>query len=203
MKLGQARGAAVVAGVERALPVFEFTATQIKQSIVGRGHADKGQVQHMVKILLCLRETPPVDAADALAVALCHGHMSTGFAKVASGVTSRRRETLPMIGRLRGVLMEKKPPYLLVDVGGVGYEVEAPMTTFYRLPEVEQNISIFTHLVVRDDAHLLFGFWTDQERRMFRTLLKVNGVGAKMALAILSGMGCRPTGRVCRDRRHR
>lgn len=93
-----------------------------------------------------------------------------------------------MIGRLRGVLMEKKPPYLLVDVGGVGYEVEAPMTTFYRLPEVEQNISIFTHLVVRDDAHLLFGFWTDQERRMFRTLLKVNGVGAKMALAILSGM---------------
>ncbi len=91
LKLGQARGAAVVAGVERALPVFEFTATQIKQSIVGRGHADKGQVQHMVKILLCLRETPPVDAADALAVALCHGHMSTGFAKVASGVTSRRR----------------------------------------------------------------------------------------------------------------
>ena len=93
-----------------------------------------------------------------------------------------------MIGRLRGVLMDKKPPYLLIDVAGVGYEVEAPMTTFYRLPAIEEDVSLFTHLVVRDDAHLLFGFSTDHERSMFRTLLKVNGVGAKMALAILSGM---------------
>ena len=91
LKLGQARGAAVVAGVERDLPVFEFTATQIKQSVVGRGHADKVQIQHMVKVLLCLHDTPPTDAADALAVALCHGHMSTGLANVGAAVTGRRR----------------------------------------------------------------------------------------------------------------
>lgn len=90
LKLGQARGAALVAGVQHDLPVFEFTATQIKKSIVGRGHADKVQIQHMVKVLLCLQETPPTDAADALAVALCHGHMSTGLANLA-GVTGRRR----------------------------------------------------------------------------------------------------------------
>lgn len=92
-----------------------------------------------------------------------------------------------MIGRIRGVLLEKKPPYLLLDVHGVGYELEAPMTTFYRLPELSAEISLYTHLLVREDAHLLFGFLTEVERRLFRTLLKVNGVGARLALTILSG----------------
>ncbi len=77
---------------------------------------------------------------------------------------------------------------MLLDVQGVGYEVEAPMTTFYTLPELEAEVEIFTHLVVRDDAHLLFGFATEDERHLFRTLLKVNGVGARMALTILSGI---------------
>ena len=93
-----------------------------------------------------------------------------------------------MIGFLRGVIVKKQPPLLLLDVKGVGYEVEAPMTTFYALPEVETEVEIFTHLVVRDDAHLLFGFATEDERHLFRTLIKVNGVGAKMALTILSGI---------------
>ena len=93
-----------------------------------------------------------------------------------------------MIGFLRGVIIKKQPPLLLLDVQGVGYEVEAPMTTFYALPEIKNEVEIFTHLVVRDDAHLLFGFATEDERHMFRTLIKVNGVGAKMALTILSGM---------------
>jgi len=93
-----------------------------------------------------------------------------------------------MIGRLRGILLEKQPPYLLVDVQGVGYEVEAPMTTFYKLPEINQEVLLFTHLVVREDAQLLFGFYTEEERRLFRTLIKVNGVGAKMAVTILSGI---------------
>ncbi len=93
-----------------------------------------------------------------------------------------------MIGFLRGIIIKKQPPQLLLDVHGVGYEIEAPMTTFYALPDVDNEIEIFTHLVVRDDAHLLFGFATEDERHLFRTLIKVNGVGAKMALTILSGI---------------
>jgi len=93
-----------------------------------------------------------------------------------------------MIGRLRGILLEKKPPQLLLEVGGVGYEVEAPMSTFYQLPAAGSEVVLHTHLVVREDAHLLFGFASERERSLFRALLKVNGVGAKMALAILSGM---------------
>jgi Holliday junction DNA helicase RuvA len=93
-----------------------------------------------------------------------------------------------MIGRLSGVILEKQPPELVVDVQGVGYELEAPMSTFYNLPPVGDKVKLYTHLVVREDAHILFGFSSDGERRLFRALLKVNGVGAKMALGILSGM---------------
>lgn len=93
-----------------------------------------------------------------------------------------------MIGQLRGTLLEKQPPLLLIEAGGVGYEVEVPMTTVYKLPEVGSELRLFTHLVVREDAHLLFGFATEEERRLFRTLIKVNGVGAKLALTILSGI---------------
>ncbi len=93
-----------------------------------------------------------------------------------------------MIGRLSGVLVEKNPPELVVDTGGVGYELEAPMSTFYNLPPVGQDVVLQVHMVVRDDAHLLFGFLTKAERAHFRTLIKVSGVGAKVALGILSGM---------------
>ena len=93
-----------------------------------------------------------------------------------------------MIGFLRGKLIKKPPPLLILDVKGVGYEIEAPMTTFYVLPKTGNEIEIYTHLVVRDDAHLLFGFATENERLLFRNLIKVNGVGAKMALTILSGI---------------
>ena len=93
-----------------------------------------------------------------------------------------------MIGRLKGILLEKKPPELLLDVNGVGYEVLSPMSTFYQLPPVGQGVVLFTHLVVREDAHQLFGFYEEQERALFRALIKVNGVGPKVALAILSGV---------------
>jgi Holliday junction DNA helicase RuvA len=93
-----------------------------------------------------------------------------------------------MIGRLRGEIAEKQPPELLLDVNGVGYEILAPMSTFYELPPVGEQIMLFTHLAIRDDAHVLYGFAQASERALFRGLLKVNGVGAKMALAILSGM---------------
>ncbi|MGH8654029.1 MAG: Holliday junction branch migration protein RuvA [Gammaproteobacteria bacterium] len=92
-----------------------------------------------------------------------------------------------MIGRLRGVLIEKRPPFLLLEVQGVGYELEASMSTFVKLPGLQKETHLYTHLMVREDAHLLFGFISENERRLFRALIKVNGVGAKMALAILSG----------------
>jgi Holliday junction DNA helicase RuvA len=93
-----------------------------------------------------------------------------------------------MIGRLRGELVSKVPPFLLLDVNGVGYDVESPMSTFYNLPAVGEQVTLFTHLAIRDDAHVLYGFASESERSLFRSLLKVSGVGAKMALAILSGM---------------
>jgi holliday junction DNA helicase RuvA len=92
-----------------------------------------------------------------------------------------------VIGFLKGRLAVKQPPMLMVDVNGVGYELEAPMSTFYGLPATGEPVALFTHLVVREDAHILFGFGTDSERRLFRTLLKISGVGPKMALGILSG----------------
>lgn len=93
-----------------------------------------------------------------------------------------------MIGRLHGTLLHKSAPTLLLDVAGVGYEIEAPMSTFYDLPAVGQAVTLYTHLVVREDAHLLYGFSREPQRRLFRNLLKVNGVGPRVALAILSGL---------------
>ncbi len=93
-----------------------------------------------------------------------------------------------MIGLLRGKILIKQPPSLLMEVNGVGYEVEAPMSTFYDLPAADEEVVLFTHMMVRDDAHSLFGFIREADRALFRSLLKVNGVGGKMALAILSGM---------------
>lgn len=93
-----------------------------------------------------------------------------------------------MIGRLSGVLVEKRPPMVAVDVGGVTYEVDVPMSTLYQLPATGAKVTLFTHMVVREDAHLLFGFANEQERTVFRQLIKVNGVGARIALAVLSGL---------------
>ena len=93
-----------------------------------------------------------------------------------------------MIGRLEGVLLEKNPPQVLLDVGGVGYEVDVPMSTFYNLPKIGERVALFTQLIVREDAHLLYGFGTVAERATFKQLLKVSGVGPKVGLAVLSGM---------------
>ncbi len=93
-----------------------------------------------------------------------------------------------MIGRLSGTLLEKNPPQVLLDVQGVGYEVDVPMSTFYNLPALNERVVLHTQLIVREDAHLLFGFATQEERLAFRQLLKISGVGPKMALAVLSGL---------------
>ena len=94
-----------------------------------------------------------------------------------------------MIGRLRGTIISKQPPQLLIDVQGVGYEVDAPMSTFYQLPDTGSEVILHTHMVVREDAQLLYGFALETERALFRHLIKINGVGPKLALTILSGMG--------------
>ena len=104
-----------------------------------------------------------------------------------------------MIGFLRGRIVSKQPPVLLVDVGGVGYEVEAPMSTFYELPEAGSEVTLHTHLVVREDAHLLFAFATESERWLFRQLIKVSGVGARVALTILSGASVEQFARAIQD----
>ncbi|MEY3200962.1 MAG: Holliday junction branch migration protein RuvA [Pseudomonadota bacterium] len=93
-----------------------------------------------------------------------------------------------MIGRISGTLLEKNPPQIIVDVQGVGYEIEVPMSTFYNLPALAERVSLHTHLVVREDAHLLFGFGTEDERATFRQLVKISGIGARTALAVLSGL---------------
>ena len=93
-----------------------------------------------------------------------------------------------MIGRLSGTLAAKQPPQIVIDVNGVGYEVDVPMSTFYALPATGERVQLMTHYVVREDAHLLFGFATNDERAAFRQLIKVNGVGPKVALAVLSGL---------------
>ena len=93
-----------------------------------------------------------------------------------------------MIGRIAGVLLEKNPPQLLIDVNGVGYEIEVPMSTFYNLPAIGQSVSLHVHMVVREDAQLLFGFGSEDERRAFRQLIRISGVGARIALALLSGL---------------
>ena len=93
-----------------------------------------------------------------------------------------------MIGRLSGKLIEKNPPQILLDVQGVAYEIDVPMSTFYNLPNVGENVVLFTHLVVREDAHLLFGFGSENERRAFRQLIKISGIGARIALSVLSGL---------------
>lgn len=104
-----------------------------------------------------------------------------------------------MIGRLRGILLGKHAPYVLLDVQGVGYEVEVPFTTFFKLPAVGQEAVLHTHLIVREDAHILYGFASEDDRRLFRDLIKVNGVGAKMAAAILSGIAVDDFVRCVRD----
>jgi len=93
-----------------------------------------------------------------------------------------------MIGRLRGTLIHKAPPWLMIEVGGVGYELEAPMSTVYELPELGREVTLFTHYAVKEDSVALYGFLTERERRLFRDVQKVTGIGAKIALAILSGV---------------
>ena len=93
-----------------------------------------------------------------------------------------------MIGRIHGILLQKNPPQLLVDCHGVGYEIDVPMSTFYNLPAIGEKVTLFTHLAIREDAHILYGFGNLEERALFRQLIRITGIGARTALALLSGL---------------
>ena len=114
--------------------------------------------------LLQLDGSPSADAADALACAICHAHGGLGLGRHFYGGLPHETRTIGMIGRITGLLLEKIPPLVLVDVRGVGYEIDVPMSTFYNLPAIGTEIVLHTHLVVREDVHLLFGFATEAER---------------------------------------
>ena len=115
-------------------------------------------------------------------------YASTGRVDKCQRIHHALTERLNMIGRLTGTLLEKNPPQILLDVHGVGYELDVPMSTFYNLPALHEKVVLHTQLIVREDAHLLYGFATLAERAAFRQLLKISGVGAKLALSVLSGM---------------
>jgi Holliday junction DNA helicase RuvA len=104
-----------------------------------------------------------------------------------------------LIGRIKGKLLSKQPPELLVDVHGVGYEMEAPMSTFYQLPAAGEEVTLHTHMVVREDAQLLYAFYSTSERRLFRDLIRINGVGPKLGLTILSGISARDFARAVQE----
>ena len=181
--LGQARGAAIAAAVLAGLPVTEYTAGQVKQAVVGVGRAQKTQVQAMVRRLLllpgnagsrCRRRARGRDLPRPCIDGARRSRQAAGIG-CACGRLLSPVEFGSMIGRLSGILLEKNPPQLLLDVHGVAYEVDVPMSTYYNLPVIGERITLYTHLVVREDAHLLYGFGTEDERRAFRQLIKVNG----------------------------
>ena len=191
----------MLAAVEAGVPIVEYTPAEVKQSVVGYGRAEKGQVQSMIQLLLGLAEPPtPFDASDALAIAVCHLHKMNlrGVAaappdapKAASRATELARvppSPLSMIAHLRGRLLEKHPNRVIVDVQGVGYDVHVPLSTFYEMAEPGGEIALRIHTHVREDALLLYGFATLLELQIFERLISVSGIGPKLALAVLSGI---------------
>ena len=218
LKLGHARGVALLAAVEAGCTVVEYTPAEVKRAVVGYGRADKRQVQHMVTLLLGLAQPPtPYDASDALAVAICHLH-SAPFGTVGIGnrdrgsnrrdlalvadrliphivadTTSRILAAVPssrarMIAFLRGRVHDKQPNRVIVDVGGIGYDVHVPLSTFYNLGDEGAEVSLRVHTHVREDALQLYGFLTELERQVFERLIAISGIGPKLAIVVLSGM---------------
>lgn len=150
----------------------------------------------MARAAIIARRADPPSPASVPILARA-GRGDAAIAKAASHALHSRHSPrrgallLPspvMIGRITGILLEKNPPHLLVDCNGIGYEIDVPMSTFYNLPSTGEKVVLLTQLIVREDAHLLYGFGTAQERATFRELLKISGIGARMALAVLSGM---------------
>ena len=193
LRLGVARGVVLLAPAERGVPVAEYSANMIKKSVVGAGHAGKEQVQLMVRRLLpgCAIDEP--DAADALAVAICHAHhagtVRAWQARSATRRPARRgREPGAMIAKLSGTLDSIGPDGAVIDVGGVGYLAFCSTRTLGRLPPPGGAVRLLVETHVREDHIHLYGFIDAAERDWFRLLTTVQGVGARLALAILSAI---------------
>eukprot|EP01037_Dinobryon_pediforme_P008208 gene8208-8292_t len=179
LKLGQARGIALVVPSLAGLSVAEYGANKVKKTVVGAGHAEKDQVQMMVKVLLPKSGVKSADAADALAIAICHAQHR--------GSNALKKALLAgMIGKLKGIVDSYAEDHIILDVNGVGYVVACSGRTLQKLPKVGEAVALAIETQVREDAIRLFGFASDAERDWFRLLQTVQGVGAKVALAILS-----------------
>ena len=178
--VGQARGVVILAAGQRAIRCASYTPQQVKAAVCGSGRAGKEQVQRMVQTLLALPELPKPDhAADALAVAICHAN----GAPLARGAGAGRR----MIALVSGEVAVRRGDHVVVSCGGVGYRLNVSAETLGHVPRIGETTTLFSHLIVRDDALLLYGFATEEERDLFLLLIGVQGVGPKMALAVLSG----------------
>ena len=174
--LGHSRGVACVTAAAAGMTLFEYAPRLVKLSVTGYGNADKEQVADMVKRIPGARRKTGRRRRRR--------PRQCSLPQPSAAKYPKRGESL--ITRLSGSLFGKKPPMLQIDVGGVGYEIFAPMSTFYSLPEIGRNTVLLTQLIVREDSHQLYGFATSEERELFRSLLRVNGIGPKVALAILS-----------------
>ena len=190
LKLGQARGRRSVV-VLRDLPVHEYAASEIKLAVVGRGGAEKQQVQHMVGLMLNLKTKLQADALTRWrwrSPMPTYGQRPTAWGSVPARRGAANEELHAMIGRLRGIVAYKAPPWLVVDVNGVGYELEAPMSTFYDLPELYSRGHAVHPLRAEGRQRFAVRLPARGERRLFRDVQKVSGIGAKIALAVLSGV---------------
>ena len=180
--VAEARGVLLLAAEQQGVPVFNYTPLQVKSAVVGYGKAEKEQVMEMTRRLLNLKSVPqPDDAADALAIAICHGH--NGGSRLPTAALQGEEN---MIYSISGLLRQVAPTYCVVEACGVGYQCSASTHTLSSLPGRGQEVTLLTHLWVKEDGMELFGFSTEQERRCFRMLIGVSGVGPRVALAILS-----------------
>ena len=178
--VGQARGVVILAAGQRSIRCSSYTPQQVKAAVCGSGKAAKDQVQRMVQSLLSLTDLPKPDhAADALAVAICHANGAPLQAALAKATR--------MIALVQGEVAVRRGDHVVVSCGGVGYRLAVSAETLRHVPRVGESTTLFTHLVVREDALALYGFATEEERDLFLLLLGVQSVGPKMALAVLSG----------------
>ena len=178
--VGQARGVVILAAGQRGVRCSSYTPQQVKAAVCGSGRAAKDQVQRMVQTLLMLPELPKPDhAADALAVAICHANGAPMAAALQAAVV--------VIALVSGEVAVRRADHVVVACGGVGYRLNVSAETLRHVPRVGEPASLHTHLIVRDDALLLYGFATEEERDLFLLLIGVQSVGPKMALAVLSG----------------
>lgn len=184
LKLGQARGIALLAPAQAGLPVAEYAPNAVKKAVIGVGHGEKQQIHMMVKVLMPRASFDTSDAADALAIAICHAHHRQSI------VSARRMQALlagrtRMIGKLKGVIDEIADDHAVIDVHGVGYVAFCSPRTLGNLGGAGEAAILFIETYVREDMIRLYGFANQLEREWFRLLQNVQGVGAKVALAVL------------------